>query len=189
MFAPHMSRNTSGGSATARKSSLWPSHLRNESSGINVERRSLEPPKTPDTISSNSTVKEQPSAKKTKPGRTCTAHVNESASTDEVLMNLDLLDKDIKPGSLMSIAVLEPDRQPGKLGGPGYHASMQSATGPTLSPNLDKRYLFTVKDMPTELKKKYPNVEIYVLKPIADAFGIKKTSQVLLTSVGQSHPC
>lgn len=185
MLAPHMSRNMSGGggSTASRKPSHLPSHLRNDG-GSNVERRSLEPPKTPDTTSSNSTVKEQTSSKKAKPGRICTVYVNEAPSTDEVLMNLDLLGDDIKPGSLMSIVVLEPDRQPVKPGGSGYYSAMQQTTGPPLVPNMEKRYLFTAKDMPADLKKRHPNVEIYVVKPIADAFGMKKTNQVLLTSVG-----
>lgn len=47
----------------------------------------------------------------------------------------------------------------------------------------EQRYIFVVKDMPKELKARYPTVEVYVAKHIADAFGVRKGSQVALTPV------
>lgn len=180
-----MSRNVNP-PTTARKGSGWTSHLRQFSRTSAPEKATpLEPPRTPDTISSNSTVREQPPVVPKKPrGRQCTTFVNESPTAEEILLNLDQLDKDVKPGSLMAIAVLEPERQVGKAGGPSYLTpglAGSSSTAAVATP--EKRYLFTVKDLPKELKLKYSTAEIIVSKHLADAFGLRKGSQVFLEPV------
>ena len=47
----------------------------------------------------------------------------------------------------------------------------------------EKRYICVAKDMPKDLKIRYPTVEVYVAKHIADAFGMRKGTQVTLTPV------
>jgi hypothetical protein len=42
--------------------------------------------------------------------------------------------------------------------------------------------------MPKDMKARQHDVEVYVLKHIADAFGMKKGSQVLLTVVRSTSP-
>ncbi|KAL1903531.1 vacuolar membrane-associated protein iml1 [Sporothrix stenoceras] len=188
--------------------------------------------RSPDTMSSNSTIREASFAKAPLPvfERTCTVTVNESFARDEVLMNLDHFDDGVQPGQLMAIDVL-PDQRPG-FGGAGNNSSANNsnnstvrrptpgtgrkddpssgaagasgtgsgngqdgtgsgpAAGQTADSDLDagRRYLFIVKDMPKELKARHPTVEIYVAKRVADAFGMKKGSTVLLTPVDASNP-
>jgi DEP domain-containing protein 5 len=48
---------------------------------------------------------------------------------------------------------------------------------------LGRKYIFVVKDLSKELKTRHPGLEIYVVKHIADVFGMKKGCQVLLTPV------
>ena len=59
--------------------------------------------------------------------------------------------------------------------------SSSAAPAPDSELEAGRRYLFIVKDMPKELKARHPTVEIYVAKRVADAFGMKKGSTVLLT--------
>lgn len=47
----------------------------------------------------------------------------------------------------------------------------------------NNRYLFVAKDMPKEMKSRLPEAEVSIVKSIADAFTIKKGSQVLLAPV------
>ena len=120
--------------------------------------------------------------------RRCTVTVNESFVRDEVLMNPDLFDDEITPGALVAIDVVKPeaDKQSQGISGKassadhrkdGKPASHHSAT------DTQRRYIFVVKEMPKELKTRHPNVELYVAKHIADAFGMKRGSQVLLSLV------
>jgi len=178
-----MSRN---GSPAPRKAPPWTSHLR-QFSRTSLDKLPAESSASPDTISSSSTVRGPPPAKAARLERTCTVTINESFARDEVLMNLDLFEDDIKPGTLMAISVLQ-DRA-------GSYASLrkQSSQDPTRDvPQMDgaqcevdagRRYLFVVKDMNKDLRARYPSVEIYVAKHIADAFGMKKGATVLLTPV------
>lgn len=64
-------------------------------------------------------------------------------------------------------------------------AAVQDATrnGPSEPSRPSERYIFVVKDMARELKARYPHVELYVAKQIADVFGMKKGSQVILAPV------
>ncbi len=152
-------------------------------------------PQSPDTISSVSTVRGyRPTSSRTSRAerdldRRYTVTVNESFACDGVLLNLDLIAGDVKPGSLMAVDVVRAEAD--KSSQNAQKQQHQDRTKDAYSPNLggakvadtERRYIFTVKDMPKELKVRYPTVEVYVPKNIADAFGMKKGSQVLLTPV------
>ena len=130
-----------------------------------------------------------PDAPRTERRRTVT--VNESFARDEVLLNLDILGQDYKPGSLVAIDVVKPETdKPGQsnLGKQQQHDRTKDASpaAQTRAPDASKRYICIVKDMTKEQKAKMPNVEVYVAKHIADVFGMKKGSQVILTPVWQS---
>ena len=121
-----------------------------------------------------------------------TVTVNESFARDEVLLNLDILGQDYKPGSLVAIDVVKPETEkPGQssLGKQQqqHHDRSKDASpaAQTRAPDASKRYICIVKDMTKEQKTKMPNVEVYVAKHIADVFGMKKGSQVILTPVWQ----
>lgn len=47
------------------------------------------------------------------------------------------------------------------------------------------KFVFIIKDMPKELKARQPDVHVSVVRHIADAFGIRKGTQVLLTPVSR----
>ena len=130
-----------------------------------------------------------PDAPRTERRRTVT--VNESFARDEVLLNLDILGQDYKPGSLVAIDVVKPETdKPGQsnLGKQQQHDRTKDASpaAQTRAPDASKRYICIVKDMTKEQKAKMPNVEVYVAKHIADVFGMKKGSQVILTPVWKS---
>jgi hypothetical protein len=147
-------------------------------------------PQSPDTVSDQSIVQDRPSSRRrTRLERQCTITVNESFARDEVLLNLDLLGTHVKPGSLMAIDVLTPeaDNKPTQ-NTLGKQASQDRAKEASPSNSFraadsQKRYIFKVKEMPKELKIRYPTAEVYVAKHIADAFGMKRGTQVLLTPV------
>lgn len=162
-----MSRNA----ASSRKPH-W-AHLR-QLSRTSLDKLPLESPRSPDTLSSNSTVRADSREDLHHPAtlpRRCTVTVNESFARDDVLLNLDLLPRSFRPGMLVSIDILKPEV-----------SKAQSAAPPS------NRYIFVVKDMAKELKARFPHVEIYLAKNIADVFGMKKGSQVLLAPVDDTNP-
>lgn len=178
-----MSRHAGHHSSSVRRSQ-WP-HLR-QLSRTSLDKLPSESPRSPDTVSSNSTVRldslragSRDDSQARAPHR-CTVTVNESFARDEILLNLDLFDGDLRAGMLVSIDILGPEA-----------SKQQSTAAKRLDPTSNhgapdeavKRYLFVVKDMPKDLKARFPHVEIYVAKHIADAFGMKKGSQVLLAPV------
>jgi DEP domain-containing protein 5 len=172
-----MSRNA-GAASFPRKG--WSSHLR-QFSKTSLDRSSLDSPKSPDTVSSHSTLKgDAQSLKRGRPDRRCTVTVNEGYSSDEVLLNLDLF-PEFHAGILMTATVLklEADKTSNTH---GVHkvdgAAAKDGEGRA------KRYIFVVKDLTKDLKARHPGLEIYVVKHIADAFGMKKGVQVLLNPVG-----
>ncbi len=121
--------------------------------------------------------------------RRCLLTVNESFTSNEVLMNLDLADGEIEPGVLMAIDVLS-DRAPYGTGSslrkqPSQEHDRNAAEPEAAPADVDvvRRYLFTVKDMPKDLRLRHPNVELFVPKHIAHAFGMRNGSTVLLTPV------
>jgi len=161
------------------------SHLR-QLSRTSLDKLSSELPRSPDTVSSNSTLRDVPATRKPRLDRTCTATILETITRDEVLMNLELFDNDIKPGALMAIDVVSEK--------PGYASQRRlpgqdfGSTGGQDSPaqaeiDLGRRYHFFVKDMPKDLRSRHPTVELFVSKHIGDAFGIKKGCLVSLTPV------
>lgn len=183
-----MSRNVSTPSPGPRKAPHWPSHLR-QLSRTSLERSLDQLPQSPDTVSSQSTVRDAPPSRRSRLDRKCAITINESFARDEVLLNLDLLGPGIKPRNLMAIEVLKPDADKplqntlGKqlLQERGKDAAAQVNGSKTA--DTQSRYVFVAKDMPKDLKARYPTAEVYVAKHIADAFGMKKGTQVLLTPV------
>jgi DEP domain-containing protein 5 len=150
-------------------------------------------------VSSNSTIRERtsPAAKVVPPvERKCTVTLNESFARDEVLLNLDLFDAGIKPGDLLSIEPARPEAERSSLN-PTYRPGFRtreldgSPSRPVEKPaRVDEsigRYVFVVKDMPKELKARHPGVDLYIAKHIADAFGMRRGSQVLLTPVDYNN--
>lgn len=124
--------------------------------------------------------------------RKCTVTLNESFARDDIVLNLDLFDSDIKPGMLVSLDILRDVDRPA-LGGTQKAApqdkSRQGSTADGQAKNeATRRYYFIVKDMPKELKVRFPTVELYIAKAVADAFGMKKGSQVLLAPVNAENP-
>ncbi|KAH7150054.1 hypothetical protein B0J13DRAFT_282345 [Dactylonectria estremocensis] len=184
-----MSRNGSARNMVPRKGPHW-SHLR-QFSRSNLERIPAEPPASVASASTHSTVKEE---KRAKIERRCTVAVNEGYSKDEVLLNLDLVGSDVKPGVLMCIVTVKEDTRKPSTGhgssnkqGQDQNSSSKSAST-TQGDGAGNSYVFVVKDMPQEMKARQPDVEVYVVKHIADAFGMKKGSQVLLTMVDKKNP-
>lgn len=130
---------------------------------------------------------------KSRADRRYTVTVNESFPRDEVLLNLDQIGDDVKPGTLMAMDVLRPESDKQSHGGQHKHhipdRSKDASPGATCRPaEAENRYIFVVKDMPKETKARYPAVEVYVAKHIADAFGMRKGSQVTLTAVSRPVP-
>lgn len=101
------------------------------------------------------------------------------------MLNLDLFNSRFKPGMLVSLDVLKPEvskQQP--ITSKRLAAAQDAArNGPSEPSRPSQRYIFVVKDMARELKARYPHVELYVAKQIADVFGMKKGSQVILAPV------
>ncbi|WYZ46222.1 hypothetical protein EsH8_IX_000447 [Colletotrichum jinshuiense] len=199
-----MPRNATA-APSMRRGPNWSSHLRQFS------RSSLEPPsaassvespRSPDTVSSASTIRgdnSSSSVKQRRLERRCTVSVNEGYSRDEVLLSPELVKGDVRPGSLVAITVLktEGDKTAAKdhanRGGNAAAAAGASggagqADAPAEGAALGKQYFFVAKEMSKELKSRLPNVDIYVVKHIADAFGMKKGAHVLLTPVDADNP-
>jgi hypothetical protein len=164
----------------------WPSHLRHFSRSSHD--RSLEHAysNSPgDTASSNSTIRERPSSRlssRLRSERRWTVTVNESLARDEVLLNLDQIGDDIKPGSLVAIDVVKADSEKPSQ---NKHQDRKDSTTAGCG---ERRYICVAKDMPKELKARYATVEVYVAKHVADAFAMRKGTQVTLTPVCCAAP-
>ncbi|KAH6607598.1 hypothetical protein Trco_003911 [Trichoderma cornu-damae] len=173
----------------------WSHHLR-QSSATNSDRASELSADSPGSVSTHSTVRDVKDEKPRKIERFCAVTVNEGYSRDEVLLNLDLIGADIKPGVLMSIAVLKTDL-PKSSAGFGSLKKQQHEDNGSLRyqgvgacdpSSLGYQYIFVAKDMPKETRARLPDAEVYVAKHIADAFGMKKGSVVMLAPVDNDHP-
>ncbi|KAK4179206.1 putative vacuolar membrane-associated protein IML1 [Triangularia setosa] len=176
------SRNASAGApGPAKGAPGWPSHLRQFSKSSAEEQPHLYAnPHSPDTTtSSSSTIRERPQSAK-RPERRWTVTVNEALSGDEVLLNLELIGDDIKPGSLVSVDVLklETEKQ--------HHPDRNKDGG--LVGCKPKRYICIAKDLNKDFKARYHMVEVYVAKHIAEAFGMRKGTQVTVTPIDTSNP-
>jgi hypothetical protein len=142
-------------------------------------------------MSTRSTLKDTKDEKPRKAEHYCAVTVNEGYSRDEVLLNLDLIGGDVKPGTLMSIAVVKSDPSKSSAGFGSFkklahddNSSLRYQNAGPCDPNsLGHQYIFIAKDMPKEVKARQPEAEVYVVKHIADTFGMKKGSIVLLTPV------
>jgi hypothetical protein len=156
--------------------------------------------------SDTGTVQHDPVPVKPPVERRCILWVHdEGFSKDEVVLNLDLF-PDVKAGELMAILALKTDSgvrdfqdkaQPSKKEGDALATTMQrdpsnsNPRSPILANGSDamhdvdlgNRYLFIAHDMPREMKVKQPSLEVSVAKHIADVFGLKHRSNVLLTTV------
>ncbi|KAF9873195.1 vacuolar membrane-associated protein iml-1 [Colletotrichum karsti] len=185
--------------ASTRKGPNWPSHLR-QFSRTSLEppsaASSVESPRSPDTVSSASTIRgdnSSTSVKQRRLERRCVVGVNEGYSRDEVLLSPELVKGDVRPGSLVAITVLKTEdnktatKDHARTGTVAAAAQGDGAQAPD-GAALGKRYFFVAKEMSKELKNRLPNVDIYVVKHIADAFGMKKGTQVLLTPVDADSP-
>lgn len=181
-----MSRNGAAAlsSGSARRPQ-WP-HLR-QMSRTSLDKLSIESPRSPDTFSSNSTLRAESRDNVHTHGSTsrkCTVTINESFARDEVLLNLDLFNSSFRPGMLVSLEVLKPEASKQQSTAAKRMAAQEAArSGATEPAQQSMRYIFVVKDMARELKARYSNVELYVAKQIADVFGMKKGSQVILAPV------
>ncbi|KAK7957364.1 Vacuolar membrane-associated protein iml1 [Apiospora aurea] len=190
----HSNNNSTTSPTSSRRGPL--SHLR-QLSRTSFDKVSLgSAPRSPDTVSSNSTVRNGP--KRIAP-RTCTVAINESLipTRDEVLLNLDLLGADIKPGTLMSIIPVkgEQDRTAssnyGSTKASMLHRTNTGAGGPddaSKGSNAHRRYIFVAKDMSKEVRARNPAIEILVAKHVGDAFGMRKGTQVTLAPVDEQAP-
>lgn len=141
--------------------------------------------------------------------RRCVLWVHDEAfSKEEVLLNLKLFQRDdLKVGERMAIVALKTDTigvrdfqnkdRSAKKGHNDISASVhldaslldvplsREGLGKEALHNADdeKRYIFAVKDMGSETRSKQPHLEISISKHIADAFGFKNRSNVLLSTV------
>ncbi|KJZ77905.1 hypothetical protein HIM_02542 [Hirsutella minnesotensis 3608] len=191
-----MSRHAGATPSGPRKGPRW-SHLRQSSGSLFDRSLAPELPGSPGSTSTHSTVKEH---RLRRTERYCHVTVNEGYAKDEVLLNLDLVGSDIKPGSLVSITPLRGDSTRsssaayGSLSknGPDQAEALRSALGGYSEHEAGhpghNRFVFVAKDVPKELKTRQPEVEVYVVKHIADAFGMKKGTQVLLAPVDKERP-
>jgi hypothetical protein len=189
-------RNASAGVPGPAKGANWPAHLRqfSRTSGTSLDRPSENQygySHSPgDTTSSSSTIRERPSSR-LRAERRWTITVNESFARDEVLLNLDLVgDDDIKPGSLVAIDLAKPDSEkPTQNSHHKQHLQdRKDAASVASAASTERRYICVAKDMPKDLRARYPTVEVYVAKHVADAFNMRKGTQVILTPVCSETP-
>lgn len=180
--APSPAPSPSIGGPAAKGPANWPTHLRQFSKTSHDRALEHQYPHSPgDTASSNSTIRERPSSR-LRLDRTWTVTVNESLARDEVLLNLDLIGDDIQPGSLVAIDVFKADSEkPFQNAHHKQHHHDRKDVGSAAC--AERRYICVARDMPKELKARYSTVEVYVAKHIADAFGLRKGTQVTLTPV------
>lgn len=124
---------------------------------------------------------------------------DESFSRDEVLFNPHAFgDTGVKPGDLIEILGLPGDLR--ELGGKAARdgpdkdpsrASSGSVKSNSAAPKPGKakhgRFLFIAKPLPPDLKTRHPNLQVSVTSNIANLFGFKNRSQVLLSLVERSQ--
>ncbi|KAI8629309.1 hypothetical protein F5Y19DRAFT_464503 [Xylariaceae sp. FL1651] len=193
-----MSRNAALSPSAPRRPAHWTSHLR-QFSKSSTDKLSIESSKSPDTASlaSNSTIRDNQSSRRVTE-RICTVTINESLVRDEVLLNFDLVGGGaIQPGVLMSITPTtfetdRADRMQGSFYGssrpPPYQRSSSALEDPKTSEDTTRKYIFVAKDMPKELKARFPTVEVYIAKHVGDAFNMRKGTQVVLAPLDKLSP-
>ncbi|KAL6881221.1 hypothetical protein J3F83DRAFT_758157 [Trichoderma novae-zelandiae] len=191
-----MSRNVGAAPSAPRRGPPQLSRHFRQASSTASDRASEPALASPGSVSTHSTVKNAQDEKPRKAGRYCSVTVNDGYARDEVLLNLDSLGGHVKPGALMSIAVLKPEflKSSGGIGSLKKQAHEDNGSlrfqniGPSDPNALGYEYIFVAKDMPRETKARHPEAEVHVVKHIADVFGMKKGSIVLLTPVDNDHP-
>lgn len=189
LLAGPMSRNAGSTPSLPRRGPQW-SHLRQRSrSSLDRASSAADSPASPSSASTRSTIKDDRRAVKQ---RICTLGIIEGHSRDEVLLNFDRLAGGVLAQTLMGITMIKGDST---RNGPGYGSlNKQSATdygGPARgmshsqsdSEAVIDRYVFVAKDAPKHMKDRQPDADIFVVKQIADAFGMKKGCQVFLEVV------
>lgn len=189
--------------SSRRRSNLSSSHLREVS---NESNEPLSPNRPLTAASSTGTIRHAPSPTASAVERRCVLWTHdESFTKEDVVINLDLF-PNVKPGELMAIVALKTDAgvrdfqdkaqtqkhefeslgltlQRERSNSNSKTGSEPEAANLNHDVDLNKRYLFIAKEMPKELKNKHASLEVSVSKHIADAFGLKLRSTVLLTSV------
>ena len=137
--------------------------------------------------------------------RRCTLAIEDKYSPHEVLLNLDLLGKEIRVGMLVAITSVREggaEKVPGgytgslsatcspsgNLGGSGGAAAaardgVRNDAGPAHLDGTGRTYVFLVKEMPRDVMMRMPTTEVLVVKHIADAFGFKRGVPVTLMVV------
>ncbi|KAI9171050.1 Vacuolar membrane-associated protein iml1 [Paramyrothecium foliicola] len=185
-----MSRHVLSRPSMPRKAH-W-SRLR-EPSRSSLDRSSTESPASPGSVSTQSTAREYV---RRKSEWHCTVAVNDGYSKDEVMLNFDLLGADFQAGMLMGIALCKTDSSKAPTGHTSAAKPSQDGNGGSQAfpagqsetePPAD-RYIFVAKDMPKEMKARHPDTEVIVVKNIANVFGMKRGSRVILTPVDDEHP-
>ncbi|GAB0136890.1 hypothetical protein EsDP_00005176 [Epichloe bromicola] len=187
-----MSRYAAPNPFGPRKGPRW-SHL-HQSTSVGFDRGSTKSPSSPDSTSTHSTFRED---KRRKSERCCIISVNDGYSKDEALLNLDHFAGHVLPGMLMAIVPLKGDS---KNNASGYgsvnkqvieqldHSRIASSTFGDHEHDLGHTFIFVARDMTKEMKARHPDVEVHIARHIADAFGLKRGSQVLLRPVDNDHP-
>jgi hypothetical protein len=194
---------------TPRRGVPRASHLRQVSNGSSISTAGPRP-KTP---ASNPTSSTGPARDPIDRRATVWVH-DEHFSKDDVVLNLNLfLPGSVREGEVLAIVPLKTDSsvrdfQSGNAAGKkdldGFSVSMQRersssnsrlptngfTTASKHDVNANKPYLFVVRDMLKEQKIKYPGLEVSIAKPIADVFGFKNRTLVVLKTVSsRAHGC
>lgn len=173
-----MSRNAA---AAPRRGPQW-SRLRHaESSASSPDRSSsADSQVSPRSTSTHSTVRE---ARASNRERYCTITVNDGYLKDEVLLNFDRLGGDtVRPGSLVAITAVKTDATRRYS---SYYTDLRKKDEFSLLDQdyISSRYVFFAKDMSKEMKARHTDVDVSVSRHVADAFGMKKGSHVILAPV------
>ncbi|KAJ3485342.1 hypothetical protein NLG97_g6833 [Lecanicillium saksenae] len=185
-----MSRNVGAAPSGARKGPPW-SHLR-EPVTPGIDRKATASPSSITSTSTRSTVRED---RPRRVERICTVAVTEGYMRDEVLLNLDAVGLEVRPGTLMAISAIKTDSVKasgghGSLGRQVHDGNEAARAAAALAKDpaaLGHRYIFVVKDMPREMKARNQDAEVCIARHISDAFGMKRSTQVLLTPVDEDH--
>ncbi|KAJ4165241.1 hypothetical protein LMH87_006880 [Akanthomyces muscarius] len=185
-----MSRNVGAAPSGPRKGPPW-SHLR-EPVTPGIDRKSTASPSSITSTSTRSTLRED---RPRRLERICIVVVAEGYMRDEVLLNLDMVGPEVRPGMLMAISAIKSESAKasgghGSLSRQTHDGNEAAKAAAALAKDraaLGHRYIFVVKDMPREMKARNQDAEVCIVRQISDAFGMKRGTQVLLTPVDEDH--
>lgn len=134
--------------------------------------------------------------------RPCSLWVHdENFSREEILFNeAAFSDTGVKVGDVVEIlpvrpsgdtpqSQLKPDPAPRSLHDSNVDPSpnLSSSTSTKFTSSTQSRCLFVVKPLPQEIKSKHSKLEVSVTSNVANIFGFKNRSQVLLSTVDRSQ--